>query len=72
MNKSQFLYHPARQIRESECKTLTSLSRSQRYKLEKQGRFPQRRQLGNRSVVWRLGDVLQWCENPQTWPNPIA
>ncbi|SDJ57854.1 transcriptional regulator, AlpA family [Ferrimonas sediminum] len=71
-NLSPFLVHPDRLIREPECLELTSLSRSQRYQLEKRGRFPNRRQLGNRSVVWRLGDVLEWCKSPETWPNPVA
>lgn len=49
-----------RLVREVERKHITSISRSQAWKLEQQGRFPKRITLGNRSVCWRLSDLIAW------------
>lgn len=51
-----------RLVREKERLKITSLSRSQAYLLEKEGRFPKRIRLGNRSVCWRLSDLLEWID----------
>ncbi len=53
---------PDRFIREPERHLLTTISRSQAWKLEKQGRFPNRIRLGARSVVWRLSEIMAWLE----------
>ncbi|RWX53797.1 helix-turn-helix transcriptional regulator [Photobacterium chitinilyticum] len=45
--------------REAERKRITTLSRSQAWQLEKQGRFPKRRKIGNTNV-WLLSDLLYW------------
>ena len=47
-------------VREAERRQITSLSRSQAWKLEKEGLFPPRIKLGSRSVVWKLSDLLKW------------
>ncbi|MBW8186580.1 AlpA family transcriptional regulator [Shewanella sp. NR704-98] len=49
-----------RMIREAERLRITSISRSQAYQLEKLGRFPKRVRLGNRSVGWRLSELMFW------------
>ncbi|HIF9217763.1 TPA: AlpA family phage regulatory protein [Photobacterium damselae] len=51
-----------RVIRETERQLITSISRSQAYKLEKQGRFPKRITLGSRSVGWRLSEIMTWVD----------
>jgi len=51
-------------IREVERLHLTSISRSQAYKLEKKGLFPQRIRLGNRSVGWRLSQINAFIKSP--------
>lgn len=57
------LYEPTdRLIREDERRLITSISRSQAYQLEKQGRFPKRITLGTRSVAWKLSEIKQWLE----------
>ncbi|MFN1551886.1 helix-turn-helix transcriptional regulator [Vibrio natriegens] len=49
-------------VREAERRQITSLSRSQAWKLEKEGLFPPRIKLGSRSVVWKLSDLLKWLD----------
>lgn len=49
-----------RLVREAERKFITSISRSQAWKLEQQGLFPKRVKLGSRSVAWRLSELLDW------------
>lgn len=53
-----------RRIREKECGHITSLSRSRRWQLENEGKFPKRVALGKNSVSWLLSDVLFWVRNP--------
>ncbi|MGR2768632.1 AlpA family phage regulatory protein [Photobacterium ganghwense] len=52
-----------RVIREAERLQITSISRSQAYQLEKQGRFPKRLKLGSRSVGWRLSEIMSWVND---------
>lgn len=47
-------------IRERERCALTSISRSQAYQLEKQGLYPKRIKLGNRSVGWLYSETMAW------------
>lgn len=49
-------------MREDERKFITSISRSQAWKLEQRGLFPKRVQLGTRSVAWRLSELLEWID----------
>lgn len=50
-----------RLVRETERRQITSISRSQAWKLEKEGRFPKRKYLGNSSCAWLLSELLLWC-----------
>lgn len=52
-----------RLVREDERRMITSVSRSQAHVLEKKGLFPARRKLGNRSVCWKLSELLEWVES---------
>jgi prophage regulatory protein len=47
-------------IREGECLRISGLSRTTRWRLERQGTFPPRRQLSNNAVGWSLVEVLEW------------
>ena len=49
-------------IRLHEVLRMTGLSRSSIYRMEKSGRFPPRRQLGQHAVGWLLHEVTQWIE----------
>ena len=46
---------------------LTGLSRMTIYRLERDGRFPKRRQLSQNSVAWLEADIAAWAES-----RPIA
>lgn len=47
-------------IRWPKVQELTSLSRTSIWRLERAGKFPQRRQVGLRSVGWLLNEVENW------------
>lgn len=49
-------------VREAECKSITGLSRTRRWELEKVGKFPKRIKLGERAVAWLMSDLLSWME----------
>jgi prophage regulatory protein len=49
-----------RVIREDECLRLTGLSRTTRWRLERQDRFPRRLQLSDNAVGWLLSELLAW------------
>jgi prophage regulatory protein len=46
---------------ESECKHLTKYSRAQRWRMEKEGRFPKRVKLGERRIAWVADEVDEWA-----------
>lgn len=41
---------------------MTTLSASTIDRLEADGQFPARIPLGDKKVVWRASDILEWCE----------
>ncbi|HDT4624505.1 TPA: AlpA family phage regulatory protein [Klebsiella oxytoca] len=49
-----------RLVREKERQYITSISRSTAWKLEKAGKFPQRKSFGAKSCGWLLSDLLYW------------
>ena len=51
---------PDRLIREAECRHLTSLSRTQRWRLEQRGKFPKRRHPSEGITAWVESEVLAW------------
>lgn len=57
------LFTEERIIREAERLRITSISRCQAYQLEKRGLFPKRLRLGNRSVGWRLSEIMNWIND---------
>jgi len=48
--------------REQECKKISGLSRTQRWVLEKEGKFPKRIKLSERAVAWRMSELMNWME----------
>ncbi len=50
--------YTARDLRE-----VVGLGRTTIWRLEKDGRFPKRRQLSDRRVGWLRKDVEEWAEN---------
>ncbi|EHW0577209.1 AlpA family phage regulatory protein [Escherichia marmotae] len=51
-----------RLVRENERKEITSISRSQAWKLEGEGKFPPRKTIGKKSCGWLLSDLLWWIQ----------
>ena len=49
--------------REEECFRLTGLSRTTRWRLERNGGFPKRRQVSDNGVGWLLSEVLAWRDS---------
>ncbi|EKN3636429.1 helix-turn-helix transcriptional regulator [Yersinia enterocolitica] len=49
-----------RLVREKERQYITSISRSTAWKLERSGKFPQRKSIGLKSCGWLLSDLLCW------------
>lgn len=49
-----------RVLREPEVAQRTGLSRSTRWRLERAGRFPLRRQLSENAVGWLESEVQEW------------
>ncbi|MCZ6848112.1 MAG: AlpA family phage regulatory protein [Alphaproteobacteria bacterium] len=50
-------------IGESEIKKITSLSRSTRWRLEREGRFPKKRHLSANRIGWLQSEILEWIES---------
>ncbi len=59
-NSRPLAYDDDRMIREAECERITGLSRTTRWRLERQGKFPKRRQLSQNCVGWVLSEILAW------------
>ena len=55
-----------RLIGEGECCWRSGLSRAQRWRMERDGKFPRRLRLGPRTVRWRLTDILAWIADLPT------
>jgi prophage regulatory protein len=60
---------PDRYIREEECFRITGLSRTTRWRLERENKFPRRRILSNNAVGWLLSEVLAWRSSRPTRPE---
>jgi len=45
---------------EAECRKASKYSRAQRWRMEKEGRFPKRVVLGERRIAWVADEVDDW------------
>ena len=50
-------------IREPECKSITGLSRTTRWRLEKAGKFPARRKISQNTVGWLSTEIEEWMRS---------
>jgi len=50
-------------LREPQVFDLTKLSKSTRWRLERDNKFPRRRKLSSRSVGWLLNEIESWMES---------
>jgi prophage regulatory protein len=49
-------------VREPECKHRSGLSRTQRWRLEKEGKFPKRRKISDFAVGWLDSELTEWLQ----------
>ena len=54
---------PDRFIREPECRRITGLSRVTRWRLERRGQFPKRRQISANAIGWLESEIQSWVED---------
>lgn len=47
-------------LREAEVNSVSGLSRTTRWRLERENKFPKRRRLGANSIGWLESEVLEW------------
>jgi len=52
-----------RLVRDPECGRRSGLSRTTRWKLEKQGRFPKRRRVAGRLCGWLESELVAWMHS---------
>jgi len=50
-------------VREPETKAVTGLSRTLRWRLEKEGKFPARRRISPRLTGWLMSEIQAWLES---------
>lgn len=50
-------------IREEECRRLSGLSRTSRWRLERSGEFPRRRQISRGCTGWLASELAEWLTN---------
>ncbi len=53
---------PDRFIREHECLAITGLSRATRWRMEREGKFPKRKQISKNGVAWLLSEITVWMQ----------
>ena len=47
-------------VREPECREISGLSRTTRWRLERKGKFPRRRKLSDNAVGWIFSELMAW------------
>lgn len=55
-----------RLLRREQVMELTGIRKSTLYTMVNAGTFPKQVRTGNRTVAWRLSDVMTWIENCPT------
>ena len=57
-------------VREPECLKMTGLSRITRWRLERKGTFPKRRQISPNCIAWLESELHEWVETRKRGPAP--
>jgi prophage regulatory protein len=63
--------HTERIIREPAVHDITGLSRTTRWRLEREGKFPPRRRLSDNAVGWLESEIREWIAS-RNIPRPQA
>lgn len=53
-------------LREPEVARITGLSRTTRWRLEREGRFPRRRRCSPNCVAWLLSEIQSWLRERES------
>ncbi|MGD9107590.1 MAG: AlpA family phage regulatory protein [Gammaproteobacteria bacterium] len=53
-------------LRFPEVRKITGLSRSTIFRLERNGKFPKRKQISTQAVGWLLEEINKWIESRQS------
>lgn len=61
---------PDRILRDAEVGGLTGLSRTTRWRLSRDGKFPKPLELSDGTVGWRESDLLEWIATRRPKSNP--
>jgi prophage regulatory protein len=67
-------------LRERDVRAITKLGRTTRWRLERLGQFPRRRQIGANSVGWLRSEIAEWitecryadCKNSRTCQQDVV
>jgi prophage regulatory protein len=59
-------------MREPEVRRITGLSRTTRWRLERVGKFPRRRQLSANAVGWLASEIRAWMADQSAPVEPEA
>ncbi len=51
-----------RYIADAECEEISGLSRTTRWRMERRGDFPKRRQISPNRVAWLHSEVMEWLQ----------
>lgn len=54
-------------IGDRECRQITNLSRTTRWRMERSGKFPNRKQISVGRVGWLMSEIVHWIENQRAW-----
>ncbi len=57
-------------VREPECLKMTGLSRITRWRLERKGAFPKRRQISPNCIAWLQSELHEWLDTRKRGPGP--
>ncbi len=63
---------PDRFVREPEIALITGLSRTTRWRLERAGKFPNRRRISTNAVGWLASEIHTWIAERSTPVEPKA
>lgn len=64
--------HRNKMLRFGSVREYTGLSRSTIDRLEREGKFPRRRQLSAKAVAWIAGEIEDWCKERTTSKTQTA
>ncbi len=63
---------PDRFLREPEVRHITGLSRTTRWRLQRDGKFPRRRQISTNAVGWLASEINVWMAEQSAPVEPEA